>query len=124
MDILGNVAHDGVGAVLDTEIQHTVGHHAEILGLVNDHMVGFADDLRFLYPFIKIGKSRQVIDIEGGFGDFHTAAFDLLADQKILIQFKDRLFPLLRAEFSTVCALDCFALEFGVGDFLSQKLVL
>ena len=64
MDVLGDVAHNRIGASPQTVGECAIHHHPEILCLVNDHMACLPDAVNLLDPLINIGESRQVIEIK------------------------------------------------------------
>ena len=93
MNVLGYIAHNGVSAVFNTEFQDAVDHHAEILRLIDDHMVGFADNLGFFYTFIKVSEGSQIVNVESCRWDIRFMAFGNLFQQELLIQIKNGAFP-------------------------------
>ena len=123
MDILGDVAHDRVGAAPETVGQHTVGHHAEILGLINDHMAGLPDAVVLLDPLIKISESRQIIEVKLIFREGNLLPSLLLHLQKLLIHLKNGSFPLFFPEMPPVQPLKLFFLLIRVGDKFSGELI-
>ena len=102
MYILGNISHNRIGTAPQTVIQDSVGHHAEVLGLINDHMAGFPDAVCFFDPFINIGQSRQVIQIKGTFPERYGFPFFLLCLEELPIEIIDRTLPVSSAEMFPV----------------------
>ena len=121
MDVLRDVAHHCIGAAADAGMQGMIGHHAEILCLVDDDMVCLADDFRLFDPLIEVSQCGQVVDVEGGVRDSDHCAVSFLFCQKIMIKFVDRSFPDIGAVMPSVGFEDGFLLRFGVFDTFAQK---
>ncbi len=64
MNILGYISHNGIRTGFDAEMQHGICHHPVILCFIDDNVMGFADYLGLLDPFVNIGQCRQVIDVK------------------------------------------------------------
>ena len=114
VDILRNVPHDGVSAVLDTALQYTVGHHAEVLRFVDNHMTCFLNDLRFFYTLIEVGQGCQVVYVQGVAGYIYIISPLNLSCQKLLIQFKNRFLPNICTIFAPVSPQNSFLFRFCI----------
>ncbi len=64
MNILGHIAHDSIGAVFDAEVKAGICHHAEILGFVDDNVMGFADHLCLLDSLVDISQGCQIVHVK------------------------------------------------------------
>ena len=93
MDILRHISHDRVGAAPQTVLQCSVGHHTEILCLINDHMAGLPDAVCLLNTFVQIGQSRQIIHIIRSFCEGNRLSLLCLVSQKFPVKFKNGIFP-------------------------------
>ena len=123
MDILGDVAHDRVGAAPETVGQHTVGPHAEILGLVDDHMAGLPDAVVLLDPLIEVSEGRQIVEVELIFREGNLLASLLLHLQKLLIHLENGTFPLFFPEMPPVQPLKLLFLLIRIGDKFSGQFI-